>query len=182
MKKLLIIFLGFSALASCNKQSETQYVDAKQYFDLPNYINVELDKIESESIKKYTSDGIESEETTIEKQSMLESIEFLSRININKPAWQGKFVVDTIETKEGRDIIYKTDDLKINIKELKVQDLDLDGNIDRCIIEKRTDSPLSKWVQTISFSPLDKRIEILNELDKTLGKEKESYIKLAYEW
>ena len=36
--------------------------------------------------------------------------------------------------------------------------------------------------RSIKLAPKEKKLEILNELDKRLGKEKESYIKLAYEW
>ena len=182
MKKLFIIFLGFSTLSACKKDTSNDYMEAESYFDLPTYIVEGLTGIEQDSVLKTSSNGLDTEVLKISKEEMLKSLEFLSRIDINKSAWKGKFIVDSISSAEGLEIKYTQNDPKINIEELSVLDEDKDGKIDQCTVIKQTDSPLSSWSQKITFHPKNKRLEILNELDKTLGKEKESYIKLAYEW
>lgn len=183
MKKVILIFLGLSALSACNKTSGEQYILAEEYFDIPTFISTGLEQIQAEDIKKSSFDGTDSEVLTIGKADMLTSLKFLERIDINKSAWQGKFKVDTLRP-EGAvlNILYTSNDEKINIKEVRIIDNEGDGKIDACTIIKKTESPLSNWMQTISFTPKEKKLEILNELDKRLGKEKESYIKLAYEW
>ena len=183
MKKVILIFLGLSALSECNKTSGDQYILAEEYFDIPTFISTGLEQIQAEDIKKSSFDGTDSEVLTIEKADMLTSLKFLERIDINKSAWQGKFKVDTLRPEGASlNILYTSNDEKINIKEVRIIDNEGDGKIDACTIIKKTESPLSNWMQTISFTPKEKKLEILNELDKRLGKEKESYIKLAYEW
>ena len=182
MKKLFIIFLGLSTLSACRKDTSNEYIEAASYFDLPTFVIEGLRGIEQDSVLKISSNGTETETQSISKEEMLKSLEFLSRIDINKSAWKGKFKIDSIRSNEGLEIRYTKDDPKINIQQLSVLDEDKDGIIDQCIIIKQTDSPLSSWSQTITFHPMNKRLQIFNELDKTLGKTKESYIKLAYEW
>ena len=67
---------------------------------------------------------------------------------------------------ENKDFLYTSNDEKINIKEVRIIDNEGDGKIDACTIIKKTESPLSNWMQTISFTPKEKKLEILNELDK----------------
>lgn len=182
MKKLFIIFLGFSTLSACNKNTSNEYMEAEAYFDLPTYIVEGLTGIEQDSVLKTSSNGSDTEVRKISKEEMLKSLEFIGRIDINKSAWKGKFEVDSILSEEALEIRYTSSDPKINIQELSVRDNNRDGKMDQCTVLKQTESPLSGWSQTISFNPMEKRLEILNEIDKTLGKTKESYIKLAYEW
>lgn len=116
-----LCFLGLIlSLSSCI--SEQEVVSSEQYFDLPLYIEneiLELNKNNVQLFKKVFTDG-EYDSVWIAKPDWKKELQIFSNININKPAFIGKYNVTQRNAKEFQETTYQSLDETLPIKSLKL--------------------------------------------------------------
>lgn len=90
-------------------------------FDTEAYLAEEFDGSRQRNITKTISYNDEKEVIEIKDYILNGDLEVLTKANINNPSWGDKYVVDTLDLRNGHiDIIYTSVDPKLQIKKLTV--------------------------------------------------------------
>jgi len=118
MHKFLYYLGLILSLSSC--VSDRDVVSTEQYFDLPLYIEneiVELKKNNVQLFKKVFTDG-DYDSVLITKPDWKKELQIFNNININKPAFIGKYSVTQGNAKEFQETSYQSLDKTLPIKSL----------------------------------------------------------------
>jgi len=120
MLRILCFFSMILWLTSC--VSDQEVVSSEQYFDLPMYIEneiIELNKNNTQLYKKVFTDG-EYDSVLIAKPDWKKELQIFSNININKPAFIGKYKVTMGNAKEFQQTSYHYLDETLQIKSISL--------------------------------------------------------------
>lgn len=118
--RLCVIILFFT---SCSKEHEEKKSEPGKFFDLVGYFSKEADALnvtKPEITKTIIKDGATETKTLSDSIDWKKELKIFAENSINKPAWKDNFSADTIKEAEKNTIIYKSDDEKISVKEIKI--------------------------------------------------------------
>jgi hypothetical protein len=156
VKLYLHILLLAVMLGSCSQDPvEVYYDDQRNYYDLPVCMRKQVDllnKMGKHVRKKLTKDG---KSQTVERGDVNwdEELELFMESDINRPAWRGAFIADTVELERMYVISYRTENEEIPVKNVVVT---LDRDSKQCLhltIDRQTDNFLYTSVQKLFFTP-----------------------------
>ena len=150
---LLFVIASF-LLSSCN-QAQDSLSDQISYFDLKSVVREDILQNKNNScaaLKTVVVDTVR-EEKIIAQVDWEKELQPILESDINKPAWKGKFLVDTLRgVIPGQySVIYKSVSDKINIRLLRVTFNS--GNLEKIYIVKQIQSFIFASNQTIEYFP-----------------------------
>lgn len=120
---LLFLFVGlFVACMGC--QSTSTSTAAKQYFDLAGYINSQVESLQKVSARadRTVSLNGKSETAIVSPKDWQEELSIFAESDINKPAFVGKYVIDTVQNKDGgQQISYTATEPKLKTQKITLQ-------------------------------------------------------------
>lgn len=143
-------------LGSCAKDPvDVYYEDQRNYYDLPQCMRQQVDalnKMGKSVRKKLTKDGLTQ---VLEKSDVnwAEELELFIDSDINRPAWRGAFITDTVHLERMFVISYRTENKEIPVKNVVVT---IDRENKQCLkvsIDRLTDNFLYTSVQKLFFTP-----------------------------
>jgi len=119
MNKKLYLLVFALACFSCNKQEKPNANNNLLYFDLKGYFEKEIDRLQevSPSINKTVSINGAKEQKTLTITDWQKELAIFQNADINKNSWRGSFKI----TKQGEQSIYSSDNRKIPIKKILVE-------------------------------------------------------------
>ena len=148
---VLISFLYFSfSGCSIGHGNDIHYFDIEKYFTSQAE---RLDSIKPEVTKIISSDGKEEMKKTRDIKWKNELLVF-SECNLNKPAWRGKFLVDTIMGEMDYSVVYTALDTTIQVQFAMIN-IDGKGNVTRLRLKVQTKNNLYSSIQNLSYTPLE---------------------------
>ena len=115
--------LGLSFGLSCSMESPiNQNTDQSVYFDIPSYFENEIAQRPWDSMRKTVEFNNQVEEYNPDQFDIYEELKETLELQINKPAWIGKFKVDSIvnDKQQLEAVIYNTEEDNIAIKEVEL--------------------------------------------------------------
>jgi hypothetical protein len=151
MLRFLCFFSLMLSLSSC--VSDQEVVSSEQYFDLPKFIEneiIELNKNKTQLYKKVFTDG-EYDSILIIKPDWKKELQIFSNININKPAFIGKYKITKGNAKEFQQTSYHSLDETLRIKSITL--LMLNDSIKKISIFKDDHSMFLDNSICLDYSP-----------------------------
>lgn len=142
-------------MSSCSKDpSEVYYEDQRYYYDLPAFIADQISNLQSKKQrvrKQVTKDG---HSHIIERGNIdwNEELDAFKESDINRPAWRGEFMVDTISLERVFVITYKTENEEIPVKNVVIT---VDKDTKQCLqisVDRRTENFLYSSDQSLYFT------------------------------
>lgn len=170
---LLILFVLVLISWQCQRDSGTAAATAsdKVFFDLRAFFEEEIARLEKEKprIAKAIEINGQLEQQTQEGVDFAKELAIFVRSDINKPAWRDKYTVDsTIVARRLAQLEYIAIDSSLKTRLMRI-DFDQTG-VEKIFISNRTDSPLIKSAQQLTFEPA-KGYQIENQQDLSLSKD-----------
>jgi len=156
LRPLLTTFLIAVLLGSCSKDpTEVYFEDQRFYYDLPKCMNQQVNALNEMGKvvrKKLTKDG---QTQIIERNSVnwSEELELFIESDINRPAWRGAFIADTVYLERMMVITYQTERKEIPVRNVVVT---LDRASKQCLrltIDRKTENFLYSSNQKLFFNP-----------------------------
>lgn len=156
MRTLLTTLLFAVLLGSCSKDpTEIYFEDQRFYYDLPKCMTYQVETLErlGKNVRKQlTKDG---QTQTVERGGVnwREELELFIESDINRPAWRGAFMADTVTLERMMVITYTTQNREIPVKRLVVT---LDRQNQQCLrltIDRKTENFLYSSNQKLFFIP-----------------------------
>ncbi|WP_276089059.1 hypothetical protein [Pedobacter sp. JY14-1] len=154
------LYLSFFFFLSGCSPSGKEKKDKGIYFDLEGYVNKEISRLSKENplIHKTVAVNGSAEHKRIKIADWRNELSALSAADINKTAWSGYFTADTEKTDST--VSYRSDDKKINVKELKI--IKQKGRLKGIYILIRNTNMLYASADTLTYFP-----DSIYELRKT---------------
>ena len=149
---LVVLLLG----SSCKKDpTEVYFSDERNYYDLPTCVIQQKDFLQKTGKhvrKKLTKDG---HTQVIERGDVDwdEEFEMFIDSDINRPAWRGSFLGDTVQLERMKVITYRAQNPEIPVRNVVVT---LDRATGQCLkltIDRRTDNFLYSSNQKLFLTP-----------------------------
>ena len=152
MKKYLFFLFLLIAFLACTPTADKN----PAYFDLKGYFNDQialLDSLKPEVNKSVDSDSIQETKKLSDIQWKDELQPFLE-CDLNKPAWKGKFFIDTLEGEDNGSyaLVYSAKDSTFQMQNVLI-DFNSKGNIDHVRMKSFTKNKLYSSMQTLNYSP-----------------------------
>lgn len=152
MHKVLSVFVLILCLSCESRKTEVVVT----YFDLPEYLAVEQKKLELKPVEvsiQWAKD--EKRDSAITKKvNWKDAFAPLKKINLNKPAYQGAFQIDTSTFEEGFVITYTAKTTKVQPALLRLTYTD--GNIAEVYAKVVNKNPIYESVFIYTFVPDDR--------------------------
>lgn len=169
------LYSGFSCwgvftllfLTACNTPASDFKQKTGQYFDLNGLLNKQVSLLQNSAVIKTSRLNAESAAADEKAVTFNEKdLHLFYEADINKPAWAGVFLVDSLVDAHGKSVIYKASNTEVNVKELQV-DYTLSGKLARVSSLLSDDNMLytsqrkmSLFFDTTAVNPLLKSYEI----------------------
>lgn len=153
--KNLFFILCILFLFSCNPEEKGNVATSGNYFDLTALVKKDITFNTSNNCREEKSVYLNANKETKQLDSIdwKKELEPLVECDINKPAWKGKFFVDTVKTTVTgiTSIQYRALSEKVNVKSMIIE---LKQNeIQRIYITKKISSFIFSTVQIIEYFP-----------------------------
>jgi len=143
-------------LGSCKKDpTEVYFSDQRNYYDLPTCVRQQKELLQrtGKSVrKKLTKDG----HTQVIERSDVdwnEEFELFIESDINRPAWRGAFLADTVHLERMMVITYRSQNPEIPVRTVVVTIDHATGQCLRLTIDRRTENFLYSSNQKLFLTP-----------------------------
>lgn len=153
-----ILFVLSLMFFSCNSQKPTNYAGKGKYFDILTYVREDLANNKRNNCGEEKTVYLNGRHETrkIDTVNWEDELEPLLNSDINYPAWDGKFFVDSAATKFTNpgtmQYFYRSIDKKIPITSMTVNKDSL-GRVINVVIQKSVKSFLFSHRQSIEYIP-----------------------------
>ncbi len=122
MKRYMIAVICWCSLATGCHQPPAAQVTTDSYFDLKGYIQAEIERMQTQDwtlSKTITLNGA-SETRQIRQADIAAELAPFLDVAISRPAWHGRFQVDTLHHGAGYTVVYKCEQRDIPVRELEI--------------------------------------------------------------
>ncbi len=168
MYKALLFFVSILILGCESRKTDL----VATYFDLPGYLAVEQKKLELKSVEAtiYWSKNDKLDSAISNKVNWEDAFAPLIKLNLNKPAFQGFFQIDTTIFKEGYVVTYSAKTPKVQPTLLKLTFIE--GKVAELYAEVVNSNPLYESTFRYTFVP-DNRLAVSGTQKVIFGKKQE---------
>lgn len=174
--RLIATLLGMLHLAACGSSGKIE--KSSLYFDLAAWAEAERsDWASGKNVTKFIRLGAETDTQQLDGYDATTEWEFWVQWDINRVAWRGVFVVDTLRVGDGTLLRYQTEADNIPVRELNVWQ---HGNhVDSLHLRTRVRTPLHITTGDYRYVT-GEYMHIIRESRRRLGKDQQLEIRL--EW
>lgn len=145
--KLLIFSLSLLAI-SCSNEVENSDFAKDGFFDLEEFIDLELQKdLTLPSVTRNITLDDKKESTTIEDFNIEENLIYLKKFNINQPRWYDKYEVEKVNNK----VIYISKDSSLRVERFEY--VQVDDQVVSIDVKYNTGTFISSTRKSIHWEP-----------------------------
>ncbi|RMG78847.1 MAG: hypothetical protein D6714_17310 [Bacteroidetes bacterium] len=150
-----IQFLFFALFIGCQPNvSPPEKSSELPFFDLKTFIETETGHLKTyKAATKMTAINGKEETQNISPERIREDLQIFSNADINKPAWVGKYEVDSLKNDRGElmKLSYQATSPKLKIKTLEITYKN--GRVAHITIEKSASGAISTIHETLQYTP-----------------------------
>ncbi|HRF40075.1 MAG TPA: hypothetical protein PK198_14890 [Saprospiraceae bacterium] len=183
MRGIIVMTLAavLSLLTTCHSESGTAAASgAAPYFDLKKYLESEITRLEKAqgSVVKTVSVNGKEEQQTLQQLDYRSELAPLLDADINRPAWQGKYRVDSTRVSPGEwTLTYTAADEKPPVRTLSVHFQD--NAVESILIERTAHTLMAGSSQQLSYRPAA-GFEVATVQKAVFMQERKIFVGVAY--
>ena len=163
VQRLFFVVFVFSFLGACSQIESVESEKDASFFDIKGYFTEQAERLNKEQIgvRKTIKIGDSEEVHEMDSLNYEEELELFANADINRPAWQSKYLVDSIFSENRLAALhYSAQDDELKTQEIRIQFLE---EVVRAIeIVNHTESTIAETNQRLSYIP-ESGYSIINE-------------------